>query len=69
MVGALNAIPLKFVSMSNQECKARPAIVNININEPLFYPYSVLVNKCSGRCNDINNPYDELCVPDTDTLW
>ena len=55
--------------MSNQECKARPAIVNININEPLFYPYSVLVNKCSGRCNDINNPYAELCVPDTDTLW
>ena len=26
-------------------------------NEPLFYPYNVLVNKCSGSCNDINNPY------------
>ena len=34
--------------MSNQECKVRPAIVNINSNEPLFYPYSILVNKCSG---------------------
>ena len=30
----------------------------------LYYPYSVLVNKCSGSCNDINNPYAKLCVPD-----
>ena len=28
---------LKFVSMSNHECKVRPAI-NVNSNEPLFYP-------------------------------
>ena len=29
-----------------------------------LYPYSVLVNKSSGSCNDINNPYAKLCVPD-----
>ena len=23
-----------------------------------------VVNKCSGSCNDINNPYAKLCVPD-----
>ena len=45
---------LKCVSMSHQECKVRPAIVNVNSNEPLFYPYSVLVKKCSGSCNDAN---------------
>ena len=38
-----------------QECKVRPAIMNININERLFYPYSILVSKCSGSCNNINN--------------
>ena len=48
---------LKCVSMSNQECKVRHAIMNINSNEPLFYPYSIVVNKCRGSCNDINNPY------------
>ena len=32
--------------MNNQECKIRPQIVNINSNEPLFYPYSVKMNKC-----------------------
>ena len=55
---------LKCVSMSNQECKVRLAVVNINSKESLFYPYSVLINKCSGSCNDINNPYAELCVFD-----
>ena len=50
--------------MSDPECKVRPAIMNIINNEPLFYPYSVLVNKCSGSCNDINNTHTKLCVPD-----
>ena len=47
--------------MSNQECKIRPAIMYINSNEPLFYPYSVVVNKCSGSYNDIYNPYAKFC--------
>ena len=38
--------------------------MNINSNETLFYPYSILENKCSGRYNDINNFYAKLCVPD-----
>ena len=50
--------------MNNQECKIRSEIVNVNSNGPLFYPYSIKINKCSGRCNDINDPYAKLCVPD-----
>ena len=59
-----NTNALKCVSMSNQECVVRPAIMNIISNEPSFYSYGVLVNKykCSGSCNDINNPYAKLCV-------
>ena len=49
-----NVNPLKCVSMTNQECKVRPAIMIVNSNELLFYPYSIAVNKCSGSCNDIN---------------
>ena len=55
---------LKCVSVNNQECKIRPEIININSNEPIFYPYSIKVNKCSGSCNNINDPYSKLCVPD-----
>ena len=30
----------------------------------MFHPFSIKVNKCSGSCNDINDPYAKLCVPD-----
>ena len=55
---------LECVSMNNQECKVRPEILNININEPLVYPSSVKIDKCSGSCNNINDPYAKLCVSD-----
>ena len=32
-INLLNAIPLNFISMSNQECKVRPQIVNVNSEE------------------------------------
>ena len=50
--------------MNNQKCKIRRQIININSNESLFYPYRVKINECSGSCNNINDPYAKLCVPD-----
>ena len=61
----LNAIPLSCISLKNQECKRRPKITDINSNNPVFYPFSIKINKCSGSCNNINNPYAKICVPDT----
>ena len=55
---------LKCLSMNNQECKVRLEIINITSNEPLFYPYSVKINKSSGLCNNISDPYATLSVPD-----
>ena len=50
--------------MNNQEFKVRPQIVNVNGDDPVFFPYSVKTSKCSGSCNNINNPLGKLCVPD-----
>ena len=50
--------------MNKQECKVRPEMRNINSNKPSFYPYSVKINKCSGSCNNINDPYANMCVSD-----
>ena len=41
----------------------RPEIVNISSIDPIFYPFSIKVNKCSGDCNNINDPYAKICVP------
>ena len=59
-----NVSPLKCVSMDNQECTTRTKIININNNEPVFYPFSIKVSKCDGSCNNINDPYAKLCIPD-----
>ena len=55
---------LSCISMNNQECKVIPQIVNVNGNDPVFFLYSVKTSKCSGSCNNINNPLAKLCVPD-----
>ena len=60
ITGALNC-----VSINNQKCRVRPKMVDINSNSPMFYPFSIKVNRCSGNCNSINDPYAKICVPDT----
>ena len=55
---------LKCISMNNQECKVRPEIVNVNSNKPVFYPFSIKTSKCSSSCNNMNDPYAKLCLPD-----
>ena len=50
--------------MNNQERKVRPEIININGNEPVFYPFSIKTSKLCGSCNNINDPYAKMCVSD-----
>ena len=60
----LNVNSLECVSMNNQKCKIRSEIINVDTNEPVLYPFSIKVNKCSGSCNNINDPYAKMCAPD-----
>ena len=39
--------------MNNQEFKARPQVINVNGDEPVFFPFSIKTSKCSGSCNNI----------------
>ena len=56
---------LECVSVVNQKRMPRPKILNVNegIGEALFYLYNVLVNKCSGSCDTLDNPMSKICVP------
>ena len=56
--------PLKCVTIINLECKIRPQLININSDNPLFYLFSIERNKCNGSCNNINDPFEELSIPD-----
>ena len=59
-----NANSLSCISMSNQVCKTRPQVVNVNEDESVFFPFSIETSKCSGSCDSINYPYAKICVPD-----
>ena len=56
---------MECLSVINRECMARPKILDINegVGEALFYPYNLLVNKCSGSCNTFDDPMAKLCLP------
>ena len=62
--GFMSVNSLSCISMTNQECRVRQQIVYVNSNEPVFFPFSIKISKCGGSCNNINDPYAEMCVPD-----
>ena len=56
---------LECILTKNQECKVRSEIININSNNPIFYLFTVKINRCNGNCNNINEPYSGICLSDT----
>ena len=48
--------------MNNQARKTRPQVINVNGDEPVFFPFSIETSKCSGNCN-INYPMQKFVFP------
>ena len=65
LFSVLKVNTLECLPLINRECMTRPQILNVNegIGEALFYPCNVLVNKCSGSCDTLDNPMSKICVP------
>ena len=65
LFGITKTKALECVSVINQKYMPRPKILDVNegIGESSFYPYNVLVNKCSGSCNTSDNFMSKTCVP------
>ena len=45
---------IKCVSLTNQPCKARPVLIDINLIN-FFYLFTVSVNNCGGSCSAIDD--------------
>ena len=48
--------------LKNQECKVRKVITD---NDYMTYPYKISVNRCIGSCNNKDNPYFKIWLPDS----
>ena len=64
LYNVLKVNTLECVSVINQKCMRRPKITEANSDEPVFFPYSIKINKFSGSFNNPNDPFAKLCVPD-----
>ena len=65
LFGIIKTKALECMSVVNQKCMPRPKILDVNegVGEVLFYPYNVLVYKCRGSCNTLDNLMTKFCVP------
>ena len=61
----VKANTLECLSVINQKCMPRSKILDVNegVGEALFYPYNVLVKKCSRSYNSLDDPMAKLYVP------
>ena len=59
-----NVKSISCISLNNQACKEGPENINVSSNNPVFYPFSIKTSKCCGNCDNINDPYAKICVPD-----
>ena len=48
--------------LKNQECKVRKVIID---NDYMTFPYKIRIDKCIGSCNDKDNPYFKVYLPDS----
>ena len=57
----------KCVLLGNQEYMIQPALINLHPNEHsqevYYYPFSVKVDICAGRCNTLNDLSNKVGVP------
>ena len=48
--------------LKNQEYSVRKVIID---NDYMTFPYKIKVDKCIGSCNDKDNPYFKVYLPDS----
>ena len=48
--------------LKNQEYKVRKVVIN---NDYMIFPYKIRIDKCIGSCNDKDNSYFKVCLPDS----
>ena len=57
----------KCVSLSNQNCKIQPTLINLHPNELKeqlhHYPFAVKLDKCVGSYNTLNDLSNKVHVP------
>ena len=57
LVGFGGSLTIKCVSMNNQACLVRPTLIDLNLDELLYYPFIISMDRCDGSCNTVEDSY------------
>ena len=50
-------------SLNKEPCMARPIFTDLNPIELTYYPFVVILGKCNGSLNFVDDLFTKLCVP------
>ena len=57
----------KCVSLSNHKCEIQSTLINLHSNEYSqefhYYPFTVKLGQCFGRCTTLNDLFNKVYVP------
>ena len=61
------SIHARCISLSNQKWEIQPTLINLHPNENNqefhYYPFAVILDRCAGRCNVLNDLSSNVFVP------
>ena len=57
------SLATNFISVNNQQCMARPKLIDLNPDECRYYPFIVSIDRCEGSCNTVEDPFVRAFVP------
>ena len=50
----------KYILLNNGSCLDWPTLIDFKYDEPIqwlcYYPFTVSLDKCNGKCNTLNDP-------------
>ena len=54
-----SSLATKYVSLIDEPCMVRPALIDLNPFELKHYPFMISLDKCNGSCNVLS---PKMCV-------
>lgn len=58
----LDTLKLIEASINNEPCLIRPTLADLNFDELCGYPFMVNSDKCTGRCNTLDDIHESKAL-------
>ena len=60
LLSFISSLTTNFVSLNGEPCMIRPILIDLNLVELIYYPFMIILDKCSGSYTVLS---PKICVP------